>query len=148
MHMHALIRPSPRLFAAVSHTSYIASSSASSSSSSSSSTSSSSSSSDSSSSDSPSSSTSTSKSKLKKPVLTLDRFIQRQRVLSLWRDIIRTVNKIPPSSTRDELRAYARQEFERNRHVEDIMHIRYLISSGKSEFDTMKRYIDEQVVSR
>ncbi|KAH7059014.1 complex 1 protein-domain-containing protein [Macrophomina phaseolina] len=71
-------------------------------------------------------------------------FIQRQRVVSLWRDIVRALNKIPPSPTRDELRRYARTEFERNRNVTDITHIRYLISTGKTEFDSMKRYIEEQ----
>ncbi|KAL1965903.1 hypothetical protein VTN77DRAFT_5036 [Rasamsonia byssochlamydoides] len=139
--MQAIIRPSPRLLAAVSHTQYIASSASSSSSSSTSSSSSSSTS------ESTSSKSSSSRLK-KKPVLSLEQFIQRQRVLHLWRDIVRAVNKIPPSSTRDELRAYARQEFERNRHVSDITHIRYLISSGKTEFDTMKRYIDEQIAGR
>jgi len=83
-------------------------------------------------------------SKLREPALGLDQFIQRQRVLSLWREIVRATNQIPPSQTRHELRRYARAEFERNRHVDDMNHIRYLISSGKTEFDTMKRYIDEQ----
>ncbi|KAJ5891682.1 complex 1 protein-domain-containing protein [Penicillium subrubescens] len=84
-------------------------------------------------------------SKLKKPAISLDHFIQRQRVLSLWREIMRALYKAPPSPTRDELRAYARHEFERNRDVSDLSHIRYLISTGKSEFETMKRYIDEQI---
>ncbi|KAB2579945.1 LYR motif-containing protein 2 [Lasiodiplodia theobromae] len=80
----------------------------------------------------------------KGPTIGLDHFIQRQRVISLWRDIIRALNKIPPSSTRHELHQYARAEFERNRDVTDLAHIRYLISTGKTEFDSMKRYIEEQ----
>ncbi|OKL64604.1 hypothetical protein UA08_00115 [Talaromyces atroroseus] len=82
-------------------------------------------------------------SRLKKPALTLDQFIQRQRVLSFWREIIRAVHKIPPSSTRTEMRDYARTEFDRNKGVQDAAHIRYLLSAGKTEFDTMRRYIDE-----
>ncbi|OJI81355.1 hypothetical protein ABZX51_010445 [Aspergillus tubingensis] len=85
-------------------------------------------------------------SKLRKPTVSLDHFIQRQRVISLWREIVRALNKIPSSSTKDELHKYARGEFERNRNVTDLQHIRYLISTGKSEFDMMRRYIDEQVV--
>ncbi|KAL2402937.1 hypothetical protein ABEF93_006145 [Exophiala dermatitidis] len=78
------------------------------------------------------------------PPLSLDHFIQRQRVLSLWRSILRAAYRIPKSSpTRDETIAYARGEFERNRHVEDLSQIRYLISTGKAEFDGMQRYIDE-----
>ncbi|KAF3402270.1 hypothetical protein DPV78_004300 [Talaromyces pinophilus] len=123
-----------------------------------------------------STSTSTKKgSRLRKPALSLDQFIQRQRVLSFWREIMRAVYstslpklssldevrwavKIPPSATRTELRDYARNEFNRNRGVEDVVrisslslrgedwgmaHIRYLLSAGKTEFDTMRRYIDE-----
>ncbi|KAL3258573.1 hypothetical protein ABHI18_005946 [Aspergillus niger] len=55
------------------------------------------------------------------------------------------VAEIPSSSTKDELHRYARGEFERNRNITDLQHIRYLISTGKSEFDMMRRYIDEQV---
>ncbi|KAJ5225351.1 hypothetical protein N7468_006576 [Penicillium chermesinum] len=76
----------------------------------------------------------------------MGQFIQRGRVLSFWREIVRTLNKIPPSSTRNELRSYARQEFERHREVTDSQHIRYLLSTGKTEFQTMSRYINEQVV--
>jgi hypothetical protein len=59
------------------------------------------------------------------------------------------------------MRDYARAEFERNRGVQDVVslsfqymhsfvsklisqaHVRYLLSAGKTEFDTMRRYIDE-----
>ncbi|PYI22221.1 hypothetical protein BO86DRAFT_409174 [Aspergillus japonicus CBS 114.51] len=84
-------------------------------------------------------------SKLKKPTIGLDHFIQRQRVLALWREIVRALNSIPSSPTRDELRNYARNEFERHREVTDLQHIRYLLSTGKAEFETMRRYIDEQI---
>ncbi|KAJ5201877.1 uncharacterized protein N7498_006540 [Penicillium cinerascens] len=83
-------------------------------------------------------------SKLKKPAIGLDHFIQRGRVLAFWREIVRALNKIPPSATRNELHDYARREFERHREVTDLAHIRYLLSTGKSEFETMRRYIDEQ----
>ncbi|KAK8195055.1 complex 1 protein-domain-containing protein [Phyllosticta capitalensis] len=79
----------------------------------------------------------------KGPVLSLDAFIQRQRVISLWREIVRALYKVPPSPTRDELRQYARTEFERHKHVKDVAHIRYLLSNGKTEFDMMKRYVNE-----
>lgn len=81
--------------------------------------------------------------RLRQPALGLDHFLQRQRVLSLYRTILRTVYKIPPSATRDEMYTYARTEFERHRSVSDLTQIRYLISTGKTEFDGMKRYVDE-----
>ncbi|KAL4910940.1 hypothetical protein BDW74DRAFT_142111 [Aspergillus multicolor] len=86
-------------------------------------------------------------SKLRKPTISLDHFIQRQRVIALWREIVRALNKIPSSPTRSELRDYARAEFERHRNVTDLQHIRYLVSTGKSEFDMMRRYIDEQAAA-
>ncbi|KAK5049442.1 hypothetical protein LTR84_004371 [Exophiala bonariae] len=73
---------------------------------------------------------------------SLEHFIQRQRVLSLWRTILRSVYKIP-ADRRNETVSYARREFERNKGVSDLGQIRYLISTGKTEFDGMRRYIDE-----
>ncbi|GAB1743372.1 hypothetical protein NU219Hw_g9209t1 [Hortaea werneckii] len=79
-----------------------------------------------------------------KQFLTLEHFVQRGRALSLWRNIVRAIRKIPPSdSTREELRTFARGEFERNKYIHDLGHIRYLISTGKTQFDSMKRYIDQ-----
>ncbi|EFQ99819.1 hypothetical protein MGYG_02831 [Nannizzia gypsea CBS 118893] len=85
-------------------------------------------------------------SRLKPSPLNLEQFLIRQRVLSLWRDILRSTKRIPNSSTKHELRSFARGEFERHRNVTDAGHIRYLLSTGKTEFDTMRRYIDEQIV--
>ncbi|KAF2740315.1 hypothetical protein EJ04DRAFT_572170 [Polyplosphaeria fusca] len=73
----------------------------------------------------------------KRPV-GLDHFIQRQRVLALWRDILRSTAGISDVATRNEMRRFARTEFEQHRLVDDLSHIRYLISSGKTQFDNMK----------
>jgi len=117
--------------------------------------------------------------------LMLHQFLQKQRALNLWRDIVRAVNsqsrprfprrcvdspsvytEIPASNTRNEMRNFARDEFERNRDVHDVGHIRYLISvsppvsgcvttwyqsnnacqTGRTQFDGMQRYINEQVL--
>ena len=86
---------------------------------------------------------STAPSRLRKPALSFDHFLQRHRLISLCRDIVRAKNKIPPSSTRDDMRRYAREGFERNRSVTDLTQIRYLISTGKTEFEGIQRYIDE-----
>lgn len=84
-------------------------------------------------------------SKLKKvPPISLDHFLQRQRVISLYREIARAIYRIPPSPMRVEMLAHARGEFERNRHVSDLGQIRYLISTGKTEFGVMRRYVEEQ----
>ncbi|OCK96710.1 uncharacterized protein K441DRAFT_632272 [Cenococcum geophilum 1.58] len=76
-------------------------------------------------------------SRLKRP-LGLDHFIQGKRAIALWRDIVRTTAAVPDLSTRDEMRQFARREFEKHRDVTDISHIRYLISAGKTEFDAVR----------
>jgi hypothetical protein len=63
-----------------------------------------------------------------KAPLGLDHFIQRQRALALWRDIVRSTASIPDAATRNDMRQFARTEFEQHKHVTDLGHIRYLIS--------------------
>jgi len=68
----------------------------------------------------------------------LDHFIQRQRVLALWKEIVRSTSNIPDEGTRRDMRRFARSEFEQHKQVTDLGHIRYLISYGKAQFDTVK----------
>ncbi|KAI1341185.1 hypothetical protein F5Y15DRAFT_377177 [Xylariaceae sp. FL0016] len=73
--------------------------------------------------------------------LSLDHFLQRGRALSLYRDVLRGTARISDPNTRRETRGFARAEFERHRHVTDLGHIRYLLSTGKTEWEGMERYI-------
>lgn len=86
-------------------------------------------------------------------------------MLSFYRTIVRSTRRINDPKTRDETRLFARHEFERHRNVQDIVslpiilvipiairlrnkadplqqHIRYLLSTGKTQWDSMERYID------
>lgn len=83
-----------------------------------------------------------SRSRLGKKAMSLDHFIQRSKALGFYRAILRGTARIGDPSTREESRRYARAEFERHREVTDIAHIRYLLSTGKVEWDGMQRYID------
>ncbi|CAK7269612.1 hypothetical protein SEPCBS119000_003659 [Sporothrix epigloea] len=76
-----------------------------------------------------------------KPVLSLDHFLQRRRALALYRTIVRGTRQISDATTRVETLQYARGEFERHRGVTDLTHIRYLISTGKTEWENTERYI-------
>lgn len=42
------------------------------------------------------------------------------------------------SPTREEMRVFAREEFERHREVEDLRKIRYLLSAGQAEMDRIR----------
>ncbi|CCE29801.1 hypothetical protein E4U22_001999 [Claviceps purpurea] len=74
-------------------------------------------------------------------VLSLDHFLQRSRVLSLYRTILRATRPIRDTQTKSETRRFVRDEFESHRHVTDITHIRYLLSTGKTQWQSMERYI-------
>jgi Complex 1 protein (LYR family) len=77
------------------------------------------------------------------PILSLPHFLQQQRTLSLYRSILRSLHKMPRnSSQRAELYRFARGEFERNRRVEDLAKIRYLVSTGRTEFEGVRRYVE------
>ncbi|KAK7913963.1 LYR motif-containing protein 2 [Apiospora marii] len=73
--------------------------------------------------------------------LSLEHFLQRSKVLALYRTILRGTGHIQDATTRNETRGFARAEFERHRGVTDLGHIRYLLSTGKTEWETMERYI-------
>lgn len=74
--------------------------------------------------------------------LSLSDFLLRQQALELWRNVIRTVNKIPKdSSARSEMRKFAKEEFERNRSVTDPIKIRYLVSTGRTQLDEISKAI-------
>ncbi|TGJ65736.1 hypothetical protein EYR41_009682 [Orbilia oligospora] len=65
--------------------------------------------------------------------LGLDRWIQRSRVLALWREILRTVRHIEDPATREEMRSWARHEFKRNKNVEEMQ--------GRHEMETISQSI-------
>ena len=72
--------------------------------------------------------------------LSLDHFLIRQRVIALYRSIMRQSQTIG-SPTREEMRQYAREEFERHKEVVDLRQIRYLLSAGKAEMDRVRGQI-------
>lgn len=74
--------------------------------------------------------------------MSLDQFLQRSKVLSLYRTILRGTKRIGDPTTKAESRRYARDEFERHRGVTDSAHVRYLLSTGKTEWEGMERYVD------
>jgi hypothetical protein len=54
---------------------------------------------------------------------TVAQFIQRQRALALWREIVRSTGNIPEEGARRDMRQFARAEFEQHRSVTDIVSI-------------------------
>ena len=79
----------------------------------------------------------------KAPPLSLEHFLLRSRVLNLYRTIVRAIYQIPDPDARKEPIAHAKEEFARNKNVKDTAQIRYLVSTGKAEWDGMRRYVEE-----
>ncbi|CAD6447823.1 a1de1d1a-e25f-40ed-9d2b-0d07fe3d7323 [Sclerotinia trifoliorum] len=75
------------------------------------------------------------------PTVSLDHFLQRSKALSLYRRILRDCRRIPDVKSRDEMRRFVRDDFERHRNVTDLSQIKYLIGTGKTQWEGMERYI-------
>ncbi|KAF4504265.1 hypothetical protein G6O67_008438 [Ophiocordyceps sinensis] len=73
--------------------------------------------------------------------LSLHHFLQRAKVVAFYRAILRATGRIAHAPTRAETRKLARDEFERHRHVKDLSHIRFLMSTGKTEWERVERNI-------
>lgn len=83
---------------------------------------------------------------LRQPPLSLEHFLLRSRVLNLYRTIVRSIYSIPDRDARRDPIAHAKGEFARNRNVTEAEQIRYLVSTGKAEWDGMRRYVEEMAI--
>ncbi|KAI7818713.1 hypothetical protein BC939DRAFT_462193 [Gamsiella multidivaricata] len=68
----------------------------------------------------------------------LEYFLTRARVLSLYRDIQRTLKDIKDPRDRQDLQTWARSDFERYRHETNPDKIKSLISQGKHQFHALQ----------
>ncbi|MQM10298.1 hypothetical protein Taro_043191 [Colocasia esculenta] len=75
--------------------------------------------------------------------LDLQAFILRARVLSLYRDALRTVRRAPPHARADLIQSI-REEMEKNRNCGDKQTVRFLISEGMQRLKGLKEMLDMQ----
>ncbi|KAG0082363.1 hypothetical protein BGZ92_011804 [Podila epicladia] len=68
----------------------------------------------------------------------LEYFITRARVLSLYREIQRSLKGVKNPKDRQELKAWARSDFEHYRHEKNPDKIKSLISQGKHQFHALQ----------
>ncbi|XP_032516580.2 LYR motif-containing protein 2 [Danaus plexippus] len=78
-------------------------------------------------------------SKLPKTTLNLKQFLLRQEVLKLYRDIFKTLRKVPDEKTRLELRDWARVDFKNNKHHTDESAIKSMLHYGKKSLKDLQR---------
>ncbi|XP_072932901.1 LYR motif-containing protein 2 [Epargyreus clarus] len=78
-------------------------------------------------------------SKLPKATLNLKQFLLRQEVLKLYRDIFRTLRKVPDETTRAELREWARADFRNNKDHVDETTIKSMLYYGRKSLRDLQR---------
>ena len=64
-------------------------------------------------------------------------------MIHLYRDILRSLYRHMLSPQREDSVAHARGEFMRNKDVTEIERIRYLVSTGKAEWDGVRRGVED-----
>ncbi|KAJ8984265.1 hypothetical protein NQ317_007498 [Molorchus minor] len=70
-------------------------------------------------------------SKIKKPMLNLKQFMLQQDVKSLYRNIFRTIKRVPDKDHQRELKEWARRDFKANQHHTDEITIKMYIKYGQ-----------------
>lgn len=66
----------------------------------------------------------------------------RQEVIKLYRDIHRTINKVPDEASKYELRQWARNDFKNNKHQTDENAIKSLIQIANRSLKELKTSLD------
>ncbi|KAI8369141.1 complex 1 protein [Choanephora cucurbitarum] len=79
--------------------------------------------------------------------LTLDHFILRGQVISLYRSIVRCTKGMDKANAKDLIQ-FARADFERHRHETNLESIRSLISVGKYQMHSLQSSVSLAHTSR
>ncbi|XP_028295982.1 LYR motif-containing protein 2 [Gouania willdenowi] len=78
-------------------------------------------------------------SRLPPTALSFKQFLQRQRILGLYRDMLRTIRKVPDEADRKYLRNWARDEFQKNKSATDQDAIRMMITQAKNHLEALQK---------
>lgn len=66
----------------------------------------------------------------------------RQEVLKLYRDVFRTIRKVPDKNSHSELKEWARHDFRQNMHQTDELAIKMLMNHGLRSLNELKTSLD------
>lgn len=73
---------------------------------------------------------------------TFLQFMLRQEVLKLYREIFRTIRKVPDESSRTELKAWARNDFRNNIHHTEEITIKMMLNHGKRSLSELRTSLE------
>lgn len=71
--------------------------------------------------------------------LSPSQFLRRQQVLHLYRKILRAIRDVPAEADRHYLKAWAREEFRRNKDATEEDAIRMMITQGNMQLQELQR---------
>ncbi|KAJ8008931.1 hypothetical protein DPEC_G00083540 [Dallia pectoralis] len=77
-------------------------------------------------------------SRLPPAALTLKQFLQRQKVLGLYRNMLRSIRLVPDQGDRIYLRDWARDEFKQNKNATNQDAIRMMITQANMHLDELQ----------
>ncbi|KAJ0039445.1 hypothetical protein NL108_014804, partial [Boleophthalmus pectinirostris] len=66
-------------------------------------------------------------------------FLQRQKVLGIYRNMLRTIRQVPDPADQKYLRDWARDEFKRNKSATDPDAIRMMITQANNHLEELQR---------
>ncbi|XP_043268950.1 LYR motif-containing protein 2 [Venturia canescens] len=80
--------------------------------------------------------------KTPRTTMSLKEFMVHQEVLKLYRNIMKTVRKIPDKHDRDYMRDWVKSDFRANKDVKDEFAIKSLIVHGENSLRELQRNLD------
>ncbi|XP_018555173.1 LYR motif-containing protein 2 [Lates calcarifer] len=78
-------------------------------------------------------------SRIPPAALSLKQFLQRQRVLGIYRNMLRTIRQVPDEADRKYLADWARAEFKRNKDATNQDAIRMMITQANNHLEELQK---------
>ncbi|XP_034555528.1 LYR motif-containing protein 2 [Notolabrus celidotus] len=78
-------------------------------------------------------------SRLPHAALTLKQFLQRQKILGIYRTMLRTIRQVPDEADRKYLRDWARDEFKRNKGASNQDAIRMMVTQANNHLEELQK---------
>jgi len=66
----------------------------------------------------------------------------RKQVLKLYRDILRSIRQVPDQESQQELKLWARQDFEKNKHHTEEITIKMMIKHGERSLKELQQTLE------
>jgi bacillopeptidase F (M6 metalloprotease family) len=81
-------------------------------------------------------------SKTIKSALNLKQFMLRQDVLKLYRNLHRTISKVPDENSRKELRVWLREDFKKNKNQTEEIQIKMSMQVGMRSLKELQNTLE------